>query len=123
MLTIEKTGPNRIELTLSGTLNAATMRAGLDDLLTTSEGVTSGRLLYRIEAFNLPTLGAIAAELMRLPELFGLLNRFDRCAVLCDIEWIRRMAEVEGKVLPGLTIRSFPLSADVAAEAWLDDQD
>lgn len=119
MLTITKPAPDRIDITLTGAIDADAMRAGLADLLAQAEGVEHGKMLYRIPDFEMPTLGAIMVELGQLPRLFGLLHRFDRCAVLSDIEWLRRAAEIEGAVLPGVTIKSFAMDAQTEAEAWL----
>ncbi|SHI72245.1 SpoIIAA-like [Palleronia salina] len=120
MLTVKKTAPNRIEIDLSGEIDSETMREGLDKLIALSQDMNRAQLLYRINAFALPTLGAMAVEFARLPQLFGLLGRFDRCAVLSDAAWLRTAAEVEGALFPGLDIKSFRADDDAAAEAWLD---
>lgn len=119
MLTVTSQAPNRVDIEFSGTLDAEAMRAALDDLFEKSEGVTNGRMLYRVTDFALPTLGAIGVELQRLPKLFGLLGKFDRCAVLSDTGWLRTTAEVEGALIPGLEIKSFELHEAEEAEAWL----
>ena len=121
MLTITKPAPNRIDIEFRGALDAETMRLALDDLIEKSEGVTNGRMLYTIPEFSMPTLGAIGVELKRLPKLFGLLGKFDRCAVLSDAGWIRTAAEIEGALIPGLQIKSFELDDTEAAEAWLSE--
>lgn len=119
MLTVSKPSPDRVDVTLSGTLDADAMRRGLDDLIRLSEGVRNGRMLYRITDFSMPTLAAIGVEIGRLPKLFALVSRFDRCAVLSDVAWLRRAAEIEGALIPGLEIKSFELPDAAAAEAWL----
>ncbi|MFP7571198.1 STAS/SEC14 domain-containing protein [Marivita sp. S2033] len=119
MLKITKPEPNRVDIELSGKLDADTMAKGLDELLALSQDVNNGVMLYRITSIAMPDLGAIAVELSRLPKLFGLLSRFDRCAVLSDAAWIRTAAEVEGALLPGFEIKSFELGQVDRAEAWL----
>ncbi|MGB5835349.1 MAG: STAS/SEC14 domain-containing protein [Thiohalocapsa sp.] len=119
MLTITKSSPNRVDIEFSGALDAETMRVSLDDLIAKSEDVTNGRMLYKIPEFAMPTLGAIGVELQYLPKLFGLLGKFDRCAVLSDASWIRTAAEIEGALFPGIVIKSFELHDMEAAEAWL----
>lgn len=119
MLKITKPAPDRVDIDLSGPLDSGLMRAGLDDLIDASEGVTHGVMLYRITDFSMPTLGAIGVEFARLPKLFGLLGKFDRCAVLSDTPWLRTAAEVEGKLFPGIEIKAFELDETEAAEAWL----
>lgn len=120
MLTVTKPAPDRVDLELRGTLDADMMAAALDELVAKSEGLADGRMLYTIPEFAMPTLGAIAIELRRLPRLFGLLRRFKRCAVLSDAGWLRTAASIEGALIPGLEIKAFPLDQRTAAEAWLE---
>ena len=119
MLKIDKVSESRVDVALDGQLDADAMRAGIDNLLKASEGVTGGHMLYTIKEFSLPTLGAIAVEFGRMPELFGLLKHYDRCAVLCDTGWVRTAAEVEGALFPGIDIKAFEMSDRDKAEAWL----
>jgi hypothetical protein len=119
MLNVTKPAPDRVDITVSGAVDAAAMRTGIDELIRLSEGVRNGRMLYRITDFSMPTLGAWAVELGRLPKLFALVSRFDRCAVVSDTAWLRRAAEIEGALIPGLEIKSFDLPDAAAAEAWL----
>ena len=119
MLTITKPSDNRVDLDLSGTLDAETMRNALSELIEKSEGVSGGRMLYKISDFAFPTLGAIGVEMGYLPKLFGLLGKFDKCAVLSDAAWIRNAAELEGRMFPGIEIKAFSMDDCAAAEAWL----
>lgn len=119
MLTITKPEANRIDIELSGRVSSDEMAQGLDDLLEKSQDVNAGVMLYRISSFAFPDLAAIAVEMARLPKLFGLLGRFDRCAVLSDAAWIRTTAEVEGALFPGIDIKGFDLGDEQTAEAWL----
>ncbi len=120
MLNVSKVAANRVVIELSGTLDADAMRSALDHLVEKSEGVTHGKMLYKISDFEMPTLGAMAVELYRMPKLFGLIGKFDKCAVLSDVAWIRNAAEIEGVVFRSLEIKSFALTDTEAAEAWLD---
>ena len=119
MLKITKPSANRVDIELSGKIDSEEMARGLDDLLEKSQDVNSGIMLYRIVSFAFPDMGTIAVEMARLPKLFGLLGRFDRCAVLSDAAWIRTAAEIEGALFPGIDIKAFDLDDDAAAEAWL----
>lgn len=123
MLKITKPSANRVDIELSGKIDSEEMARGLDDLLEKSQDVNSGTMLYRIVSFAFPDMGAIAVEMARLPKLFGLLGRFDRCAVLSDAAWIRTAAEIEGALFPGIDIKAFDLDDDAAAEAWLKSGD
>ena len=119
MLTVTKPAPNRVDIALSGALDAETMEASLVALIEKSADVTNGRMLYTITDLSMPSLGAIGVEFKHLPKLFGLLGKFDRCAVVCDAGWIRTAAEIEGALFPGIEIKSFELGETDAAEAWL----
>jgi len=119
MLKISKPSANRLDIDLSGALDADTMATALDQLIAQSEGIENGVMLYRISGFEIPTLGALAVEFQRMPKLLSLISRFDRCAVLCDTAWIRTAAEIEGAVIPSLSIKGFALADVAAAEAWL----
>ena len=119
MFSVTKPAPNRVDIDISGSLDAEAMRDGLDALLDASEEVSNGRMLYNISSISLPTLGALGVEFARLPKLFGLLSKFEKCAVLADAAWLRQAAEIEGAIFPGIEIKSFDLDEKQAAEEWL----
>lgn len=119
MLVITKPEANRVDIELSGSIDAESMRTALDDLIAKSKDVENGCMLYTIPDMAWPTLGALGVELARLPKLFGLISRFERCAVLSDAGWIKKIAEIEGAIFPGIEIKGFALSEKDAAEAWL----
>ncbi|MDF1728110.1 MAG: STAS/SEC14 domain-containing protein [Sulfitobacter sp.] len=120
MLEITKVSERRLDIALSGAIDGAQMTKGLDDLIRLSRDLRGGRMLYTITDFRMPSWEALAVEMTRLPALFGLLGKYDRCAVLSDTAWLRRAAEMEGAVIPGLEIKSFDLGQQDAAEAWLE---
>jgi hypothetical protein len=120
MLEVTKVEANRVDLHLSGSINAEEMRKGLDEILALSQGVEHGLMLYRITDFAFPSLEAVGVEFTRLPQLFALLGKFDRCAVVTDTDWLRMAAEFEGMLFPGITIKGFALDELEKAEAWLE---
>ena len=119
MFTVTKSAPDRVDIALSGSLDAAEMGKALDNLIDASEDIVHGRMLYTITDFSMPSMAAIGVEFARLPKLFGLVGKFDRCAVLCDAAWIRTAAAVEGALIPGLKIKAFEMSQLADAEGWL----
>jgi hypothetical protein len=122
MFQIVVSGANRIDITFGGKLDSDEMRTALDELVETTRGIERGQILYRIEDFDFPTLGAIGVELSRLPELFRMIGKFRQVAVLCDKRWVQKASEIEGALFPGLEIKAFDLDDEVEAEAWLASQ-
>lgn len=119
MFKVMRNGENRIDVEFSGKLDSEEMRDALDELSHTSEGIEHGLMFYRIGDFSLPTLGAVAVELSRIPQLFRFVRRFDRMAVIAGKEWVRKASELEGALIPGLRIKAFDLGQEAEAEAWL----
>lgn len=119
MFKIDKNGPNRIDIEFGGKLDSADMRQAIDELVGKSEGMEHGRMLFRVGEYRLPTLGGIAVELARFYELFTMIRRFDRAAVIADQKWIRTISEIEGTFFPGLEIKAFDPGDEDAAETWL----
>jgi hypothetical protein len=120
MFDITPNGTNRLDLSFSGKIDAPAMRTAIDALIAASKEIEHGKILYRIGDFDLPTFGALGVELSRIPELFGLIRRFDRVAVVADQAWVRKASELEGMLFPGVEIRSFERDQERDAEAWLE---
>ena len=119
MFKVTKRDANRVDIEISGTLDSDEMAKALDELMDLAQDVRNGKMLYTITDFAMPTLGAIGVEIARLPKLFTLIGKFDKCAILSDTNWIRQAAEIEGAVFPGLTIKSFEMDQLEVADAWL----
>lgn len=119
MFKVIRNGENRLDIELSGKLNSEEMTVALDELVSKSEGIENGTMLYEIVDFHIPSLGAIGIELSRLPSMFGLIRKFVRAAVLSDKTWIQKVSELEGALIPGLEIRAFDRDQREEAEAWL----
>ena len=119
MFRVVPNGLNRLDIEFGGKLDSDEMKVALDELISKSKDIEHGQMLYRIGEFDLPTLGAIGVELSRLPELFSLIGRFDRVAVLASKKWIQHASEIEGILIPGLQIKAFDPDEEADAEAWL----
>lgn len=119
MFQVTRNGENRIDVDFAGKLDSNDMRVALDELSQKSEGIEHGRMLYRVGEFELPTLGAVAVELSRIPQLFRFVRRFDRMAVVAGKGWVKKASEIEGALIPGLQIKAFDLDQEADAEAWL----
>jgi len=119
MFKVTQNGINRLDIELSGKLDAEDMRVALDELESKSKNIENGKMLYEIIDFHLPSLGAIGVEFSRLPAMFGLMKKFDRVAVLTDKAWLKKVSELEGALYPGLEIKAFNRDQKAEAEAWL----
>ncbi len=120
MFRVTRKGDRRVDIDLAGKLDSDAMRVALDELNEQSIGIEQGRMLYRIGDFALPTLGAMAVELARLPQLFRLVRRFERVALVADQQWLRKLSELEGALIPGVDIKGFEPEQEAEAEAWLE---
>ena len=123
MLNVTKQSSNRVDLEISGHIDTEEMREGLDKLIELSEGIGDGKMMYRISNPSLPSIGAMVVEIKRLPKLFGLLEKYAKCAVLTDAGWLRTAANIEGTVFPGIDIKGFEMNHVVEAEEWLQASD
>lgn len=119
MFDIKRDPKGFVNLTISGPIDSDQMRAGLEAFLACLEEGKKTDFLYTISAFELPSLKAIGVEFTYLPLLMSSLRKIGKVAVVSDEAWIRTAAEVEGKLIPGLTIESFEPERRAAAEAWL----
>ena len=122
MFRIIQSGNNRLDIVLSGKLDAEGMIAALDDLADKSRHIENGRMLYDIIDFHFPSLAAIKVEFARLPAMIGLMKKFDRAAVLTDKAWVQKVSELEGLFYPGLEIKAFDRDQRAEAETWLARQ-
>ena len=119
MFRVIPNGTDRLDIEMSGKLNAEEMKIALDELVSKSEKIENGKMLYDVIDFHLPSLRAISIEFSRLPEMFGLLRKFNRAAVLTDKTWLKKVSEFEGALFPGLEIKAFNRDQKEEAEAWL----
>ncbi len=121
MFKVVKNGPNRIDVDFSGKLDSDDMDIALDELFNSATNIEHGCMLFRIQHYELPTLGAIGIELSRLPEAFRFIRKFDRAAVLTNENWVKKASEIEGAFIPGLEIKAFNLDEQTDAEKWLSN--
>ena len=119
MFKVIPNGANRLDIELSGKLDAEDMRTALDTLLSNSKNIENGKMLYEIVDFHIPSLGAIGIKLSRLPALVVLMKKFDRVAVLTDKAWLKKASKLDGVLFPWLEIKAFNRNQKTVAEAWL----
>ena len=123
MFTVRQVGENRLEIHIAGEIDRASMDAGLEVMIRAAEDIERGTVLYTVNDFEVPELPAIVAEIAKIPALFRAIRHFERIAVVADEQWLRKVSEVKGALLPGLEIKAFEPEQIVEAEAWLDSLD
>jgi len=119
MFKITKTSDTRLDIEMSGRLDADGMSHALDEFVSKSQNIKNAVILYDVIDFHPPTLHAIAIEFVSLPSMFGLMNKFKRAAVLTDLTWLRKVSEFEGVIIHWLEIKAFTRDQKTEAEAWL----
>lgn len=119
MIRIERKAHNRLDIEFQGGIDEAGMRAAINELQTKSQGIEAGTMLYSIGDFDLPSFGAIAVEISRIPEILHIMRRFRKVALLADSGWVRAVSSIEGALFPGMELKTFEQAERNAAEAWL----
>lgn len=112
-------GPDVVAFRVSGKVTAEdveTAWASLDAAL--DEAETIG-LYAEIVGLGGVTLDGLVKDLAMGLKQIGQLRRFARYAVVSDAGWLRAVADVEGKLLPGIEIRTYTPEEKDAAMAWL----
>ena len=120
MFKVTQTGTNRLDIEMSGKLNAQQVKKAIAELTSKSENIKNGKLLYDVIDFRFPSFGGMATEFSVLPAVFGLLKKFDRSAILTDKTWLKKLSELEGLLYPGLKIKAYNRNQRAEAEAWLE---
>ncbi|MEM9430000.1 MAG: STAS/SEC14 domain-containing protein [Pseudomonadota bacterium] len=119
MLTIERKGPARIDVSVAGRIGTLEMEAGLERLIAAAGDMRAVDMLTRVSGRTWPSLGVLSVKLRKLPELLALRRRLRRVAVVADAGWLRSAAEVEGMLIRGIQVRGFRPADAGAAENWL----
>lgn len=130
--TITQPSNTHIELTIEGKISSEDMAHLLDEWMQAMESMNqadpdnnlqNATLLYRINNFAMPTLSAVMNEMRRMPELWATMKYFGKIALISDQQWIQKVAELEGWMIPNLDIKGFNPDDESAAKVWLGLQD
>ncbi len=112
-------GPDVVAFRVSGKVTADDIEqawASIDAAL--DEGETIG-LYAEIVDLGGVTLDGLVKDLALGLKAIGEWRRLARYAVVSDARWLRTLATVEGKLLPGIEIRTYPMEEQAEAMAWL----
>jgi len=123
MFTVHPPKSNLVIAEIGGKITRDEMSAGLDALTAQVNDIARANMLCVYDDIDMPEIGALTEELKRLPQLFAMISHLDKVAVVSDQKWVRDMAELEGMVIPGIRLRSFPQAARAEAEQWLGTDD
>mgnify|MGYP002639474107 CR=1 FL=1 len=121
MFKVALTGPNRLDIELSGKLDRDEMKTALDELQQKSKNIDRGIMLYDVIDFSFPSAGAIFLEFTRMPAMLRVMRKFHRSAVLTDQSWLKSMSEFQNALMPGMEIKAFDRDQRKQAVAWLID--
>ena len=123
---------NHIELTLNGKISSNDMNNLLDEWMQATASMVQANpntelqnatLLYRINDFAMPSFSAVMTEMKRMPELWATMKYFGKMAVISEQQWLQKVAEIEGFMIPSLDIKGFNPDEESAAKIWLGIQD
>lgn len=76
-------------------------------------------MMFEIGEFNLPSLQALGVKISKIPTLVKLIGNFKRRAIFTDKKWLQRVGELEGLLIPGMTIKAFNSNDKLEAKIWL----
>lgn len=106
-------------MTVSGKLTDDDLEMTLDWIETVSEKAKGANLCVDMAKMDFPDLKAVKDSFVRLGHVLRYDNGFKKCAVLTDSPFLRSTAEIEGAVIPNLTIQAYQLEALPQAVNWL----
>ncbi len=112
-------GPDVVAFRVSGKVTKEDVElawASLDAALDEAETIGLYAEVVGLDGF---TLAGLVEDLARGIKALGEWGRFARYAVVSDKAWLRTLADLEGKLLPGIEIRTYTPEEAPAAVAWL----
>ncbi|MGM8897002.1 MULTISPECIES: SpoIIAA family protein [unclassified Psychrobacter] len=125
---LTKHSNNHIELTINGKIHSDDMNRLLDEWVQATVSMVqadpntelqNATLLYRIDSFAMPSFSAVMDEMRRMPELWATMKYFGKMAVISEQQWLQKVAEIEGWMIPNLDIKGFNPDEESAAKVWL----
>ena len=115
---ISRAGPNRIDMELAGTLDAAATERFLDKWRAVAADMDRPRILYRVKAKMRPNWGSMQVMRRRWDETNALFFGADRWAVVSDSWLVRKLFSFK---VEGVTCRTWKLQDAHLARAWPDE--
>jgi hypothetical protein len=119
MLTTTTLTPTAVEIVAEGELTRADITRVLADVALILETTDQLDLLADVRGPVDYSFGIFAEEMKHLPELFRIVRALGRVAVIADESWIRTVAKVESKLIPGVDYEVYPRAEAAHAREWL----
>lgn len=116
---IPSSAPNVVAFRAGGTVTAADIEKTWGAIEIALAEASEIGLYVEVVQLGGFTLDALIKDIALGLKQLGHLKRFPRVAVVTDSKWVGTVAEIEGKLLPGVEIRTFATTDDEAAMAWL----
>ncbi|MFQ6549584.1 STAS/SEC14 domain-containing protein [Aestuariibius sp. 2305UL40-4] len=110
---------NILTVDISGRVETEEMAGALDAFIAKAETLEDAGLLLRYIDVEMPSMGALAAELNRVVPLLGTLDNFARIAVVANQDWLLAAARIEEAIVPGIDMRVFSAEEEDDARAYL----
>jgi SpoIIAA-like len=120
MLTTTEISPRALEMVVDGPMAREDVSRALDTTFAFAERV-GGRIDMLADVRGTPDIhwGIIAEELKRIGDMFRLIGKLDRIALIADHAWLRGVARVESALIPGIHYEVYERAEAAQARAWL----
>lgn len=119
MISILELGPNVLAYRAEGKLERADIErvfAELDRRLSSGEKI---RIYAEVHSLSGISLEALWEDVRLGIQRWSAIAKIEKAALVTDLEWVRKAAVWEDRVLRGLHMRTFPLSGRAEAQVWV----
>lgn len=107
MITVETIAPGLLALTVTGKIEKSDLDAAIPAIEKAYGETEKISVVADLSGFEGISAEAFVGDLRYGLSHLGDLKRYDRVAVITDRDWIEALVWVEGKLVPGATVRCF----------------
>lgn len=107
MITVETIAPGLLALTVTGKIEKSDLDAAIPAIEKAYSETEKISVVADLSGFEGISAEAFVGDLRYGLSHLGDLKRYDRVAVITDRDWIEALVWVEGKLVPGATVRCF----------------
>lgn len=119
MLSLLDLGPDVLAYRAEGKLERADIDrvfAEVDRKLESGDGI---RVYGEVRSLSGISLDALWRDLRLSLQRWNAISKIEKAALVTDLEWLRKAAVWEDRAFRGIEIRTFPLSEEAEARAWV----